>query len=54
MRLATSAIAWSGTKVLVSEFLDAVERSMNFLCDTPMPGVSDQQKLRLFRDAERV
>ncbi|MDP4533691.1 patatin-like phospholipase family protein [Marinobacter salarius] len=48
------AIAWSGTKVLVSEFLDEVERSMNFLCDNPMPGVSDQQKLRLFRDAERV
>ncbi|NMT63639.1 patatin-like phospholipase family protein [Marinobacter orientalis] len=48
------AIAWTGTKYLVTEFLDEVERSMNFICDHDMPGVTDQQKLRLFRDAERV
>ena len=42
------AIAWSGTKTLVTAFLDEVERSMNFICDNPMPGVSDEQKLRLF------
>lgn len=48
------AIAWTGTKYLVSEFLDEVERSMNFICDHDMPGVTEQQKLRLFSDAERV
>lgn len=48
------AFAWTGTKFLVSEFLDEVERSMNFICDHDMPGVTEQQKLRLFRDAERV
>jgi NTE family protein len=47
-------VAWTGTKYLVTEFLDEVERSMNFICDHEMPGVSEQQKLRLFQDAERV
>ncbi|MBW0146271.1 patatin-like phospholipase family protein [Marinobacter arenosus] len=48
------AVAWTGTKLVVTEFLDEVERSMNFVCDHDMPGVSIEQKLRLFRDAERV
>ncbi len=48
------AVAWTGTKYLVTEFLDEVEKSMNFICDHKMPGVTNQQKLRLFRDAERV
>lgn len=48
------AVAWTGTKYLVTEFLDEVERSMDFICDHDMPGVTEQQKLRLFRDAERV
>ena len=47
-------VAWTGTKYLVTEFLDEVERSMNFICDHKMPGVTEQQKLRLFQDAERV
>ena len=46
--------ARTGTKYLVTEFLDEVDRSMNFICDHDMPGVTEQQKLRLFRDAERV
>lgn len=48
------AVAWTGTKYLVTEFLDEVESSMNFICDHEMPGVTEQQKLRMFRDAERV
>lgn len=48
------SVAWTGTKYLVTEFLDEVERSMNFICDHRMPGASNQQKLRLFQDAERV
>ncbi|AOY87666.1 phospholipase [Marinobacter salinus] len=47
-------VAWTGTKYLVSEFLDEVEHSMNFICDHDMPGVTAEQKLHLFRDAERV
>lgn len=46
--------ARTGTKYLVTEFLDEVDRSMNFICDHDMPGVTEQQKLRLFQDAERV
>src|SRR6056297_2093015 len=48
------AVAWTGTKYLVTEFLDEVESAMNFICDHEMPGVTEQQKLRMFRDAERV
>jgi TAG lipase / steryl ester hydrolase / phospholipase A2 / LPA acyltransferase len=48
------AVARTGTKYLITEFLDEVENSMNFICDHGMPGVSEQQKLRLFQDAERV
>lgn len=48
------AVARTGTKYLAGEFLDEVEHSMNFICDHPMPGVSEAQKLALFRDAERV
>lgn len=48
------AVAWTGTKDLVTDFLEEVERAMNFICDHAMPGVTESQKLRLFRDAERV
>ncbi|MDX1635388.1 MAG: patatin-like phospholipase family protein [Marinobacter sp.] len=48
------AIARTGTKRLVSEFLDEVETSMTFICDHPIPEVTPDGKLQLFRDAERV
>lgn len=48
------SVARTGTKYLAGEFLDEVERSMDFICDHDMPGVSEQQKLTMFRDAERV
>lgn len=47
-------VARSGTKRLVTAYLDEVEQSMRFICDHPMPGVSEKQKLAMFRDAERV
>ena len=37
------SVAWTGTKYLVTEFLDEVENSMNFICDHRMPGVTEQQ-----------
>ena len=48
------SLARTGTKTLATEFLDEVENAMNFICDHPMPGVSEAQKLKLFQDAERV
>jgi NTE family protein len=48
------AVARTGTKYLATEFLEEVESSMNFICDHRLPGVSDGEKLQLFRDAERV
>ncbi|MBS3805827.1 MAG: DUF3336 domain-containing protein [Oleiphilaceae bacterium] len=48
------AVARTGTKYLATEFLAEIESSMNFICDHTLPGVSDGQKLQLFRDAERI
>lgn len=48
------AVARTGTKRLATEFLAEVERSMHFVCDHPLPGVSERQKLQLFQEAERV
>lgn len=47
-------IARSGTKTLAGEFLAEVEQAMHFVCDHPLPGFSREQKLELFRKAERV
>lgn len=48
------AVARTGTKRLVGEFLAEVECSMNFICDNELPGVSEEKKLHLFKEAERV
>lgn len=48
------SVARSGTKHLIGDFLDAVEASMAFVCDNPLPEVSAARKLDMFRDAERV
>ncbi len=48
------SVARTGTKLVVTDFLGEVEQAMQFICDHPLPGVSDEQKLQMFRDAERV
>ncbi|MFC4258155.1 DUF3336 domain-containing protein [Marinobacter lacisalsi] len=48
------AMARTGTKHVVAEFLDEVRRGMNYICDKPQPGLSVEQKLQLFRRAEKV
>ena len=48
------SVARTGTTKLATEFLDEVENAMNFICDHPMPGVSEAHKLQLFQEAERV
>lgn len=47
-------VARTGTKYLVTEFLDEVECAMRFVCEQPLPRVSVQEKLNLFRKAEQV
>ena len=47
-------VARSGTKRIVTEFLDEVERCMHFICDQPLPHTSTEKKLQMFRDAEKV
>lgn len=48
------AVARTGTKRIVSEFLDEVRRGMNYICDKPQPDLPVEQKLALFRRAEKV
>lgn len=48
------SVARTGTKRVVTDFLAEVEQAMQSICDHPLPGVSDEQKLQMFRDAERV
>jgi len=38
-----------GTKNLIKDYLNEVVRSMNFLCDTPFPQISEDEKLKLFK-----
>jgi NTE family protein len=40
--------AFGGTKHLVGRFYDAVVASLDWLCDTPFPGVTDDDKLAEF------
>lgn len=47
-------VARTGTRHIVSEFLEEVRRGMNYICDKPQPGLSTEQKLQLFRRAEKV
>jgi len=42
-----------GTKNLIKDYLNEVVRSMNFLCDTTFSQVSDYEKLKLFKSAQR-
>ena len=46
--------ARTGTKYLVTEYLDEVEAVMRTLAEHPVPGMSTARKLALFEQAERV
>lgn len=46
--------ARSGTKYLVTEYLDEVEAVMRALAASPIPGMREAHKLALFEQAERV
>ncbi len=46
--------ARTGTKFIVTEYLDEVEHAMRTLSESPVPGLADTRKLALFHLAERV
>lgn len=46
--------ARSGTKLVVTEYLDEVECVMRTLCEQTIPGMSEARKLVLFEQAERI
>ncbi len=46
--------AYSGTKFLIESYLDEVETTFNWLCDTELPGFPDAKKLALVSQAIRV
>ncbi|HQV23146.1 MAG TPA: DUF3336 domain-containing protein, partial [Agitococcus sp.] len=46
--------ARSGTKYIVGQYLDEVEQVMRSLSQQKIPQMSEQQKLALFEQAERV
>ena len=46
--------ARSGTKYIVTEYLDEVERALRTLCDQPTPNMPERRKLMLFEQAERI
>lgn len=48
------AVARTGTKLVVSEFLGEVRLGMNYICDQKQPRVSAEEKLQMFRQAEKV
>ena len=47
-------VARCGTKRLISEFLEEVDASMNYICDNDYPGLADADKLAQFEQAAKV
>jgi TAG lipase / steryl ester hydrolase / phospholipase A2 / LPA acyltransferase len=46
--------AYSGTKYLITDYLQEVELSLNYICDNNISGISDNDKLRLFLEGNRI
>ncbi|HEY4714395.1 MAG TPA: DUF3336 domain-containing protein, partial [Aquirhabdus sp.] len=46
--------ARSGTKYIVTEYLDEVEQALRTLCEQPIPNMPESRKLMLFEQAERI
>lgn len=46
--------ALSGTKYLISEYLEEVEKSILYICDNEIDGYSLQDKLNLFTEGNRI
>ena len=46
--------AYSGTKFIISEYFREIEDSINFICDHTFPGITDNDKLRIFQEGNRI
>lgn len=46
--------ALSGTKFIISEYMQEIEDSIHFMCDTDIEGFSDKQKLDLLKEGNRI
>ena len=46
--------AYSGTKFIISEYFREIEDSINFICDNTFPGITDNNKLRIFQEGNRI
>ncbi len=46
--------AFSGTKFIISEYFREIEDSINFICDNDFPGITNQDKLKIFQEGNRI
>jgi NTE family protein len=46
--------AFSGTKYIISEYFAEIENSINFICDNPFSGITDDDKLKIFEEGNRI
>jgi TAG lipase / steryl ester hydrolase / phospholipase A2 / LPA acyltransferase len=46
--------AYSGTKFIISEYFQEIEDSINFICDNSFAGITDNDKLKIFEEGNRI
>ncbi|MBK8396866.1 MAG: DUF3336 domain-containing protein [Leptospiraceae bacterium] len=46
--------AYSGTKYIISEYFQEIEDSINFICDNDFAGITDNDKLKIFEEGNRI
>ena len=46
--------AYSGTKYIISEYFQEIENSINFICDNDFSGITDNDKLKIFEEGNRI
>ncbi|MBK6608145.1 MAG: DUF3336 domain-containing protein [Leptospiraceae bacterium] len=46
--------AYSGTKFIISEYFREIEDSINFICDHTFTGITDNDKLKIFQEGNRI
>jgi len=46
--------AYSGTKYIISEYFQEIEDSINYICDNDFAGITDNDKLKIFEEGNRI
>ncbi|MBP9889968.1 MAG: DUF3336 domain-containing protein [Leptospiraceae bacterium] len=46
--------AHSGTKYIISEYFQEIEDSIHFICDNDFVGITDNDKLKIFQEGNRI